>query len=1246
MSFSVMQWNCRGVLSKWPEMKPVLTEQGRTIICLQETHFLATDQYDFNLYNYTLYNCFSNTDRRQGGVCIYASNDWPHFQVTLRTCLQAVACVVRIGSTRLCICCLYLPPNVPFSLNDLTTLISQLSRPFLICADANSRHYLWGSDQCDRRGTTWEQVIRSESLNVLNDGCPTRMDDYTGLWSHIDITLSTSDIGQYLTWHTSDELYSSDHCPIYVMCDIQQRTSVPPTTHHRWNLKKANWTDFAEKCDIHFDETAGESNCATMTKCIVDTARDTVPLKSGKGKYNCPWWTEDCKEAIRARKRAYNRFRRSHRTVHLMAYKQAKAKARQTIRKAKKDSWLQLLHMFTHSTPMNQLWDIIKRFTKRERFQRPLPVLKFGGNIIDDPYEVGNVLGQYYSDLSSSQHYRPSFAVHLTEMTEHMPVFTSDNTELYNSDFTMKELKAAVSLCGNTSVGPDMIHYMFFKQMTDRQLVEVLKLLNYIWDSGSYPREWRHSLILPIKKPGKSGEKPEDYRPIQLTSCFSKLMERLVAKRLTWFVEHVNLISDYQSAFRKKRCTSDHLLRLESMVRQGFFYNKYTLAVFLDLKSAYNLTSTVALLQKMYTLGFRGRLMIFLQEYLQHRTFQVKTDRLSETFDQENGLVQGGVISPILFNIMINDIFSDIPSNMHYALYADDCSMWTQGRHILPLIVKMQTALNRVCAWADKWGFLFSPTKCNAIIFRRYMNSRELEGIPTLTIYDQHVPFSDEVKFLGAILDSRLNMASHIQYVKAKAVRRMAILKCLAGKGCGADRVVLIRIYKSMIRPILDYACQLLDGPCNTIVESLECVQNACLRIATGALRTSPILPMLVEADVFPLRLRRMDLTIRYCLKVRSQDTHPCHLITTSRSALHTVDRDYMRRISGFPIYERLTAMCSELQFCMPADLSFPRCPIPPWQLRMCETVTAISGHQPHLHSAETVCEFHDFQMRYPDYDFLYTDGSKTPNGVGCSFVHGARCHRYKLPGHCTIFTAEAVAIFHALQYIERECLHKCVICTDSLSVVTVLRSTESDHPTITGIYEHAHRLLDAGHAITLAWIPGHCNIAGNEEADAQAKLAVLSGDVCAVQVGYTEYALPLRTAIRALFDRLWSGYRPGTALKSIKEVSGPWDTSTRKNRREEIVLCRLRLGHTRFTHSFLIDREPRPRCDHCQCPRSVQHLLIECPAYATERIHLFNACQRYGKPLSLRSILGNDHPENIDVVFTFLRNCQLLNLL
>ena len=133
-------------------------------------------------------------------------------------------------------------------------------------------------------------------------------------------------------------------------------------------------------------------------------------------------------------------------------------------------------------------------------------MLKIGGNIIDDPFEVGNVLGQYYSDISSSRNFRPLFRDRVESMIEQMPNYDSDNGEIYNGEFSIHKLQKAVSLSGNTSVGPDMVHYMFFKHMNERQLSEILHMMNYVWCTGNYPKEWRHSIIIPIKKAGKSGE--------------------------------------------------------------------------------------------------------------------------------------------------------------------------------------------------------------------------------------------------------------------------------------------------------------------------------------------------------------------------------------------------------------------------------------------------------------------------------------------------------------------------------------------------------------------------------------------------------------------------------------------------------------------------------------------------------------------------------------------------------------------
>ena len=1243
-----MQWNCRGLISKWAEVKPFLVGSDCQVVCLQETHFLASDEYDFHLYNYSLYNAFSPTATRHGGVCIYVCNNWPHFEVPLNTSLQAVACCVRVGRQRLCFCSLYLPPTAQVSLSALDNLILQLPQPFILCSDVNARHFMWGSDRCDSRGSILERLISNHALNVLNDGCPTRMDEFTGLWSHIDITVSTSDIGQYLHWRTASDLYSSDHCPLYVTYDRRDGTTDPERdTFFGWNFKKANWVEFSNQCNFDdVDMTDMPTSYNTMIDRLLTVARDTVPQKTGPPKYACPWWNDECKEAIRDRKRALNRFRRHRTTSLLLAYKAAKAKARRVIRQAKKQSWESLLHLFNVNTPLSQLWGIIRKFTRKERFRRTLPVLHVRGSVIDDQVQVGNILGQFFSDISSSMHYRPSFLEREKDLTDSLPSFVSSNGEAYNDLFSLTELKEAIAKCGNTSMGPDYIHYSFFRHFTEPQLIQVVNMINCIWCAEQLPQQWKHSVIIPILKPGKPRDNPASYRPIQLTSCFSKLMERMVTERLTWYVEQNNLISAFQCAFRKGRSTADHLVRLDSDVRRGFFCHQYTLAVFLDLQSAYNLISKVAILHRLYSIGLRRRLAFFVKSYLEDRTFQVRNGVLSDTFAQENGLIQGGVISPLLFNIMINDIFSNIPNNVSCALYADDCSMWVSGRRIVSLINQMQTALDCVTEWTDRWGFVFSPPKCHAIIFRRFMKERELAQIPSLTIYNQPLNYSDEVKFLGVIFDSRLNFSKHVQYLKGKAVKRISILKCLAGRRCGADRSVLLRIYKSLVRPILDYSCQILDGPSNRVVDSLDSVQNECIRIATGALRTSPILPLLVEANIPPLRLRRCELTLRFYLKVRSRPDHPCRYLIMPEAALRRVDLNYMKRISGFPLYERLTQMSSETGFALPANVASVDSRLPSWRMHRCDVLKLTDVPKGLLDVIQVQCDFNELRRTYAAHSFIYTDGAKDPIGVGCAYVHGNRCHRYRLPAQSSIFTAEAVAILQALTYVETVSLPRVVLCTDSLSVLMAIDHPPSANPVVAAIIERVHFLLGMNYSITLVWIPGHAGISGNEIADAQAKAAIGLHDVLEMRLGMREYFPAVRASVRDLFGRLWADYNPNTTLKLIKGHVEPWLSSRRSSRREEVVLCRLRLGHTRYTHSYLLDHAPRPMCNDCQCPLSVQHLLVECRTLADERRSLFQMCRERDAQLCLSSLLGDDSPELLDEVMSYLKKCDLLHRL
>ena len=207
--------------------------------------------------------------------------------------------------------------------------------------------------------------------------------------------------------------------------------------------------------------------------------------------------------------------------------------------------------------------------------------------------------------------------------------------------------------------------------------------------------------------------------------------------------------------------------------------------------------------------------MHFCQSYLSARTFQVRCGVLSDVFAQDHGLVQGGVLSPLLFNVAIDTLFDVIPREVSCAIYADDCTIWVQGSRLPRLFQSLQRALQSVGQWSLDNGFIFSAEKSKGVLFRRSLRRVDLQSFPTLCIRDAPITMVDHVKYLGVCLDDKLNLGVHIKYTKARAVKRIALMKCIAGKGYGADHVVLLRLYKALIRPILEYATTILDGPGN-----------------------------------------------------------------------------------------------------------------------------------------------------------------------------------------------------------------------------------------------------------------------------------------------------------------------------------------------------------------------------------------------------------------------------------------------
>ena len=221
------------------------------------------------------------------------------------------------------------------------------------------------------------------------------------------------------------------------------------------------------------------------------------------------------------------------------------------------------------------------------------------------------------------------------------PYFTSDNTE----DYSISELNTSLEKSHDTATGPDEIHYQFLKHLSPESLLVLLDIFNSIWATGNFPKAWREGTIIPIAKPGKDAKNPTNYRPISLTSCLCKTMERMINTRLVWFIESNGFISNYQSGFRYGYSTTDQLVRLEAFIRDGFVRNHHVVSVFFDLEKAYDTTWKYGILKDLYHLGLRGRMPLFIKQFLMDRVFRVRLRTvMSELHNQEMGVPQGSIL--------------------------------------------------------------------------------------------------------------------------------------------------------------------------------------------------------------------------------------------------------------------------------------------------------------------------------------------------------------------------------------------------------------------------------------------------------------------------------------------------------------------------------------------------------------------------------------------------------------------------
>ena len=492
-------------------------------------------------------------------------------------------------------------------------------------------------------------------------------------------------------------------------------------------------------------------------------------------------------------------------------------------------SWIKYLNIVNRNTPATQLWRVIKSLSGTPRSPRKI-IISLNDTIISEPNELVVNFGRFFSSVSSNNNYSEVFLTHKVEEEFTPIVFPPSNGKNYNKDFTLKELKTALRSCTDTSPGEDDIPYIMIKKLPKEQLNHLLAYYNYIWKNSLFPDEWRTAIVLPFLKPNKPPGSLSSYRPISLTSCLCKLLEKMVLIRLNWYLEKHKYIKPYQSGFKKLHSTYDPLVRFESAIQEAFINDEYLVAVFIDLEKAYDMVWQHLVLKTLKEIGLKGNLPKFIANFMKNRKIKVKIeDFISEAFDLDNGLPQGSVLSCVLFLLIINSIFEDA-ENIIKSLFCDDGLFWATGPNLEDVIDIIQKALDCIAEWCDYHGPKISVLKTHYTIFTKKVVSYD----PILTLNGTNLKRENIVKYLGVTFDQRLTWAPHINKLVEICKSPLNMMRKVSRHDWGGDRSTLKLMYTSLVRSKIDYASFLYSKAADTHLIKLDRIQYEAIRIITG----------------------------------------------------------------------------------------------------------------------------------------------------------------------------------------------------------------------------------------------------------------------------------------------------------------------------------------------------------------------------------------------------------------------------
>ncbi|KAJ8734468.1 hypothetical protein PYW08_013718 [Mythimna loreyi] len=854
-TFSVLHQNIRSLNRNYDGLTVLLKRLNINydLIVLTES-WLSENSVIPEMVGYTTHSTKSHHNQNDGIVLYLKDNI--HANVYEPNFCHEVNCLVTTINNNVAVVSLYRPPafkNLDPFLKSLDKILSNINHynNIILMGDLNIN-------------------IKPEKLNPKQTEYLNLLASYGLLSSH---TLPTR------------ESNCLDHCfvktklkPLTIVCNstLTDHSSVMISL----NLKIKNrpkQNHFRTKTDydaaindlkmINWEERFHNDDPNAMTNIFLNTIKDILLFHTNTVKQTRrqiiikPWITPGLCRCMRNRDQLHQKLRKDPDNSTLaITYKRYRNKCNSLLRSLKNNYFKSELAKSGNN--IKKQWGLVKEMANLNSFPKVSSEL-LSTNLT--PQEALNNINRHFVNVGSSLANTILSRTCTSEIElskRHRP---GPNSEPLNSFVLLPtdpiEIKEIITnFKSKNSSGWDGISTIFIKRAAHALIAPLTRICNVCFSKGVFPDALKKSVVVPIYKAGDK-TLASNYRPISLLPSFSKILEKLINKRLKHYLETYKLLSDNQFGFREKISTADALHKLTSYLVENMDKGQKSLGIFLDLAKAFDTVSVPILLTKLEALGIRGIPLQLFQDYLTNRKQVIKIDNSVSL--EENvtfGVPQGSVMGPTLFLIYINDLCNLLLRNGQIITFADDTVLLFSSNTWKDVTEAANEGFALVTSWLDNHLLTLNLDKTKFVTFT--LNARTQPSTNS-TIIQSHncnntnschcnpITRVKSIKYLGVIVDQNLSWKEHVMKVGNRARKLIYIFKSIRN---ACDIKLLIKIYLALCQSILTYGLNVWGGTSKTTMLIVERAQRMVLKVISRKKYTYPTDVLYSELGVLTVR--------------------------------------------------------------------------------------------------------------------------------------------------------------------------------------------------------------------------------------------------------------------------------------------------------------------------------------------------------------------------------------------------------